>query len=450
MKNDITKLTAYEIGILLDQKKIDPIILIEQFIQNYNLAEESTKNGITKILSKEAIIAAEKSWKRQKDNNRLSIFDGIPSGWKDVIDIKGHPAYGGSKLLKKIRKYKKVKDAYAVSNAKRSGIIPLFKTSTVEFAFGGLGINRSVKYPKNQMYKNSRCPGGSSSGSASSVFSNLIPIAIGTDTAGSVRIPSCWHALVGFKPTFNKICCEGTLPLSKSYDTIGTICKTVKDSVILYSILSNNKIKFFSLKENCKIGIVTDFNLSSLQNKDKLIFDMLINKLINYGFNLKKIKIPEFILANKIIEQEGGIVNYEAWHYWKESISQGENLVDKNVISRFYLGKNMSNKVFLELRYKINKIKQKIYNNLENIDFLIMPTLSINAPTIEQVADKERYIHYNNLILSNTRIANLFNLPAITIPIKRNYWLSFSIFCKEKKDEALLSIAQEIENVIYD
>ena len=88
---------------------------------------------------------------------RLSIFDGIPSGWKDVIDIKNYPAFGGSKLLKKLRKNIKVKDANIVTNARRSGIIPLFKTSTVEFAFGGLGLNSSQQYPKNQMYKDLRC-----------------------------------------------------------------------------------------------------------------------------------------------------------------------------------------------------------------------------------------------------------------------------------------------------
>ena len=450
MKNDITKLTGYELGLLLDKNKIDPIVLLELFLENYKNAGESTKSGISAIREKEAFIEAELSWKRQKKNKRLGIFDGIPSGWKDVIDIEGYPAFGGSKLLEKIRKNEKVKDANVVSKAKKSGIIPLFKTSTVEFAFGGLGLNNSVKYPKNQMYMDLRCPGGSSSGSASSVFSNLIPIAIGTDTAGSVRIPSCWHSLVGFKPTYSNISCKGVLPLSKSYDTIGTICKNVKDSIILYNALSKYKFSIFSVKRKCKIGIISDFNLPNLEDKDKLIFDIFINKLVSHGFNLKNIKIPEFKAVNKIIEQEGGIVNYEAWNYWKESISQEVNVVDKNVMSRFDLGKNISDKEFLKIRQKINNLKKKVYNNFEDLDFLILPTLSIKAPTIEKITIKENYTFYNNLVLSNTRIANLFNFPAITIPIKKNYWLSFSIFCREKKDETLLSIAQEIENVIYD
>ena len=134
MKNDITKLTAYEIGILLEKRKIDPISLLESFLENYNLAEEDTKKAVSKILKKEAFFEAKLSWERQKNNNRLSIFDGIPSGWKDVIDIKNYPAFGGSKLLKKLRKNIKVKDAHIVTNARRSGIIPLFFALETTFA----------------------------------------------------------------------------------------------------------------------------------------------------------------------------------------------------------------------------------------------------------------------------------------------------------------------------
>ena len=449
MKNYITKLTAYEIGTLLSEKKIDPVNLLELFIENYNNAPEYTKNAVSKALKKDALIEAELSWKRQKNNKRLSFFDGIPAGWKDVIDIKNHPAFGGSKLLKKLRRNMKVKDAKVVTIAKKKGIIPLFKTSTVEFAFGGLGINKSVKYGKNQMHKGLYCPGGSSSGSASLVYANLAPIAVGTDTAGSIRIPSCWHSLVGFKPTHNSISCEGVIPLSKSYDTVGTICKNVKDSLIFYNILSEKNFAYSSLKKRSKIAIVNDFILPDLQKKDKFIFNDFLNKLISHDFDIDSIEIPEFKLVSKIIEEEGGLVNYEAWHYWKKYIKKDISMIDKNVSSRFLIGKKISNKIYSDTKYKVSKLKKKIYTYFENIDFLILPTLSTKPPKIKEVLDEKKYIFYNNLVLSNTRIANLFNLPAITIPIKNNYWLSCSILGRENKDEDVLSISQEIENINY-
>ena len=449
MKNYITKLSAYELGTLLSEKKIDPVNLLELFIENYNNAPQYTKNAVSKSLETDALIEAELSWKRQKDNKRLSFFDGIPAGWKDVIDIKNHPAFGGSKLLKKLRKNIKVKNAKVVSIAKEKGIIPLFKTSTVEFAFGGLGINASVKYGKNHMYKGLYCPGGSSSGSASLVFSNLVPISVGTDTAGSIRIPSCWHSLVGFKPTYNSISCEGVIPLSKSYDTIGTICKNVQDSLIFYNILSEKSFKYSSLKKRSKIAIINDFILPDLQKKDKLIFNDFLNKLIHNDFDIEPIEIPEFKTVNKIIEEEGGLVNYEAWHYWKKYIKNDISMIDKNVSSRFLIGKKMNKKAYFDIKYKVSKLKKKIYNYFEYVDFLILPTLSMKPPKIKEVLDEKKYIFYNNLVLSNTRIANLFNLPAITIPIKKNYWLSCSILGRENKDEEVLCISQEIENINY-
>ena len=85
-------------------------------------------------------------------------------------------------------------------------------------------------------------PGGSSTGAATAVFAGLAPLSIGTDTAGSIRIPAAWHSLVGFKPSKGRISMNGVLPLSKSLDSLGTICKTVKDTKILFNIFSKKKI----------------------------------------------------------------------------------------------------------------------------------------------------------------------------------------------------------------
>ena len=244
MKKEIIKLNAYEIGYLLDRKEVDPIQLVEAFYDNYKNSSRDTTLSVSNSNFKKAKLEAERSWYRQKENKRLSFFDGIPASWKDVIDVKGMPAYGGSNVIKKLRKDYHVSDAKAVENAKKKGIVSLFKTSTVEFAFGGLGINNTVKYPKNQFLLNSYCPGGSSSGAAVSVYKNLVPLSVGTDTAGSIRIPAAWHSLIGFKPTYGSISSKGVLPLSRSYDTVGLICKCIKDIQIFYNILSKKNYKY--------------------------------------------------------------------------------------------------------------------------------------------------------------------------------------------------------------
>ena len=189
-----------------------------------------------------------------------------------------------------------------------------------------------------------------------------------------------------------------------------------------------------------------DFIINDLDYKDKVFFDYFLEQLVKLKFNLKPINIPEFNLANNIIEEEGAIVNYEAWHTWKGFIKKDINKVDKNVYSRFKMGKKMSHANFLNVRNKLSDLKRKIYARLEYFDFLILPTLRIKPPKINEVLDNRSYKYYNNLVLGNTRIANLFDFPAITIPIKRDYWLSFSILGKAGEDEKLLNTALEIES----
>ncbi|MDA9558995.1 amidase [Alphaproteobacteria bacterium] len=449
MENNITHLYAYQISELLEKKKIDPVILLEQFIENYEKASNQARYAFCKFLKKESLLEAESSWKRQKENNRLSIFDGIPTGWKDVIDIKNFPALAGSDLLLKTRINKIVKDATVVTRAKKKGIISLAKTSTVEFAFGGLGINSSSPYPPNLMIKGNYCPGGSSSGSATSVYSSLIPFAVGTDTAGSIRIPSAWHSLVGFKPTYGSIENHGVLPLSKSFDTLGTISKCVKDTQIFYNILSNRNYKFPNIKpEKITACVVDDFITTLLSSKERSIYENLICSLASKGVKIKRIKVPEFNIINSILRKKGGVVNFEAWNYWKNTIKTNMNNIDTNVASRFILGKNISSTQVGEIKEKITKLKRSVYKRFKKTEILLMPTVAIRPPKIDQVLQKKNYIYYNNLVLNNTRVANIFNLCAITMPIKKDYWFSFSLLAQAKEDKRLLCEAKVIECII--
>ena len=303
MNNNLKNFSAFYLGSLLDRNKIDPIIILEYFLSNFKNAKDNEKLSFVKIMKKEAFKEAELSWKRQKNNERLSFLDGIPIVWKDLIDIKGFPAFAGSKLIKKLRKNDIVQSAKIVKLAKKQGLISLAKTSTVEFAFGGIGMNSSCKLPNNVMIKNRVCaPGGSSTGSATAVFSGLAPLAVGTDTAGSIRIPSAWHSLVGFKPSSKNISTKGVIPLSITYDTVGTICKSVKDTKLLYKILSYRKSDFFlETTHRIKIGNIKNFNFDSLDDLSKTKIEDLNYKIAKLGMTIKNIKVPEFKEINDLV-----------------------------------------------------------------------------------------------------------------------------------------------------
>ena len=141
------------------------------------------------------------------------------------------------------------------------------------------------------------------------------------------------------------------------------------------------------------------------------------------------------------------MVNYEAYNFWKDSIKKDIEIIDRNVLSRFQLGEKMSRKRFLNIKKLINNLKKNVYSYFEDIDYLLLPTLSIKPPLIKNVLNKENYIAFNNKVLSNTRVANLFNLSAITIPINNGNWLSYTLLAPENNDSSLLAIAQDIENI---
>ena len=340
MVKNLENLYAYEISHMLSNNEINPILLLEYYLENYNNANENIKLSFTKVIKENAFKEATIAWKRQKENNRLGPLDGLPIAWKDVIDMSNAPAFAGSNLLKSYRNTKNISDALVVRTAKKKGLVSVAKTSTVEFAFGGIGMNQSNPLPNNLMMKGNFAPGGSSTGSATAVYAGLVPFSVGTDTAGSVRIPAAWHGLVGFKPTYNTISNKGVLPLSVSYDTVGIICKCIKDTQLLFSLLANQDYYYPKLDtKDIKIAVVTDFNLNELDEKSYNIYENFFTILSKKGLIVSRVNIPEFREINDYLYEKGSIVNYEAWHTWKGVLKKNIHKVDVNVLKRFMLGK---------------------------------------------------------------------------------------------------------------
>ena len=451
MAKDLNKLNAYEMGLLMQTNKLDPIYLLEFYLNCFANSNFNTKSAFVSIMKRRAKKEAYSSWKRQKEGRRKNLLDGIPIGWKDMIDIEKFPAFAGSKALQNIRKNEIVRDAEIVSLAMKGGLVSLAKTSTVEFAFGGLGTNTSFYLPK--LIKNGQefASGGSSTGSAFAVAKGLIPISIGTDTAGSVRIPSAWNNLIGFKPSKGRISTKGVIPLSKTYDAVGILSKCVKDIQLTYNILKKKIYKYDSLNlNNIKAKVVKDFNLEQLKVNDQKKFYKIFNKFSIKGINISYKKFPEFNQLNEFLAENGSIVNYEAWKYWNYILKGNFSNVDPNVVRRLKLGKSISIKKKLYIKNKINLLNDSINTKMLSADILMLPTIAISPPKLEYIEDLDRYNFMNNKVLSNTRIANIFNLCAISIPIskKKNNWLSLSILAREKEEEKLLCIAKKCESIL--
>ena len=451
MAKDLKNLCAYELAFLLHKNKIDPINILEYYLENYYKSNRNIKLSYVNILESRAKKEADLAWRRQREGRRKSFFDGIPITWKDMIDLKNYPALAGSKIVSEQRRDSKVKDAKVVTLAKNAGLVSIAKTSTVELAFGGIGTNKFFQLPEIINAKGRFVAGGSSTGAAVAVSHNLAPVSVGTDTAGSIRIPAAWNNLIGFKPSYGIISTKGIIPLSKTYDTVGFLTKSIKDVNLIFNILGKKKYKYEKISfKNIKAVVVKDFILDQLESKQQNKFYHSINKLSENNLDIKYIDIPEFNQLNQFILENGSIVNYNAWKYWNQLLKGNEFKVDPNVLDRLLLGKKMTYKTKSIIEKEIMSLKKQFKKKVIGADVLLIPTVYTGAPAVEEVSYSNAYNLANTKILDNTRVANLFNMCAVSIPLKKskNNWLSLSILSNSGNEEKLLCIAEKCENII--
>src|SRR5665647_3415613 len=167
----------------------------------------------------------------------LPALAGIPISVKDLFDEAGQVTRAGSRVLNGATPA--ARDSVVVQRLRAAGAVIVGRTNMTEFAYSGLGLNPHYGTPRNPWDRaTGRIPGGSSSGAAVSVTDGMAAAAIGTDTGGSVRIPSALCGLTGFKPTAQVVPTDGVLPLSSTLDSIGPLARSVACCAQLYSILS--------------------------------------------------------------------------------------------------------------------------------------------------------------------------------------------------------------------
>ncbi len=215
-------------------------------------------NAFRLVCPERALEQAQAADRKLRDGKDPGILCGIPYAAKDLFDVKGLPTTAGSSLLDKNIA---AEDAHAIRRLTRAGMILLGKTNTVQFAYGGVGINHDHGTPHNPWSSTHHVPGGSSSGSAVAVSAGMVPLALGSDTGGSVRIPASLCGITGLKTTVGRIGRGGVYPLSWSLDSVGPLARSVEDSALAYQFLQGVD----SQDENTW-GIVDQDVLAELKN----------------------------------------------------------------------------------------------------------------------------------------------------------------------------------------
>ena len=373
--------------------------------------------------------------------NKLSILDGNLIAIKPNIKIKSFPFTGG---IKDFQNNVSNSDDPLIKILKNAGSIIIGLTNMDEAAFGG---DTSTSYygvcmnPINP----SHSVGGSSGGSAAAISSGLVKYAIGTDTMGSVRIPASYCGITGFKPSSISNKNSELIRLSHTYDTIGFMGKKVSKISDLFDICNaqnkllptriNNQINNL----NCIIPnqIFKEEIDCDVLNNFKLVISKLLKTNINIEYKDLKYWKPNDHRKSllKIVENEGSI-------NLKELLDTNKSEITHNLRKNLLFGKNLNDDVITNIKSEFKFLKNSLKDLFIKFDVILMPT------TPQSSFNKKSDIPDNQA--NFTSLANIADLPSISIPIFEHNKMPFSlqILSSNMNDKYLLKISSYFEKIL--
>ncbi|SMN19614.1 similar to Saccharomyces cerevisiae YBR208C DUR1,2 Urea amidolyase, contains both urea carboxylase and allophanate hydrolase activities, degrades urea to CO2 and NH3 [Maudiozyma saulgeensis] len=383
----------------------------------------------------------------RENHESLPLF-GVPVAIKDNIDARGFATTAACPSYS----YNPKKDATVVGLLRDAGAIIIGKTNLDQFATGLVGT-RSPYGKVTCAFSDEYVSGGSSAGSAKVVATGIVPIALGTDTAGSGRVPAALNNLIGLKPSKGVFSCNGVVPACKSLDCVSIFSLNLSDAELCFKILCkpdqendeysrpfpSNPLRKFG--KNVVIAIPKNVPWYGEMENPKL-YKNAIETLQKIGATIKIMDLePLLDLARCLYEGPWVAERYEAVGQFLESNPPVETL-DPTVTSIIKGGKTFKATDFFKYEYKRNKILQSIQVLLEGIDVVCVPTCPLN-PTLREI-EKEPVL-INSRQGTWTNFVNLADLAALAVPAGfRSDGLPNGITLLGKKfsDYALLNLAE--------
>lgn len=408
---DWLHMTAAALGRGIAAGEIDPVALTQIYLDAID-DHPSTDRIYARVTHDRALAEARGAAERAASGQRLSPLDGVPISWKDLFDTAGVVTEAGSKLL--AGRVPDV-DAHVLANATAAGLICLGKTHMSELAFSGLGYNPSTNTPPC-VNDEGAVPGGSSSGAAASVAFGLAAAGIGSDTGGSVRIPSAWNDLVGLKTTSGRLSLEGVVPLALRFDTVGPLCRSVEDANLLMAVMEGCKV--FDLAgatlTNKRFAILETVAMQDVRAEPLAAFQQAVVQLNAAGARVDRIHVPEVETA---MAQSTCVYTSEAYGLWRDVIEANPDAMYSEILERFRLGRNHTGPDYVAAWVALEAARRAYDQATSGYDAVLLPTAPILPPNLERLnADHDYYVTENLLALRNTRIGNLLGLCALSLP----------------------------------
>ena len=455
MKKTLAYLGIGELSSMLRSREISPVELTAYYVNRISELNPQL-NVFIEVAAKQAKAQAQAAEVLMDRGQFIGPLHGIPFALKDLIDVKGLVTTGGSILR---RTATAQTNAYIADRLFEAGAVMLGKTHMVEFAFGGTGVNHHYGTPWNPWDSVvQRLPGGSSSGSAVAVAAGMSPIAIGSDTGGSVRIPASFCGVVGLKPTFGTVSNQGVLPLDPTLDSLGPLAHNVEDCALLYGIISrpesNGSNSLLSGAEMVN-GDVEGLRMCFPREyfwadvDEEVEVAVRASAQVFSDLNVAVDEISLECLDDLSVWRRGpSTTAVESYFFHRTELDRDVSQFDPIVSARMLEGRDVSAVDYLEQRRNLEDIRYAAMTALESVDFLITPTTPFPAPPLSEVDNDEDYHKINGMCLRNTSAVNLLGLCAISVPCgltRGGLPIGLQLIGKPYDEQRLLRIAYAYE-----
>lgn len=471
-------LSALDADVIVDQLNVGELTATD-CVQHFLNRIESHNPDLNAFISvsQSALEQAESIDRRRKAGQTLGCLAGLPIAIKDGICVAEQPTTAGSRMLEN---FTPPYDATIVERLKLADAIIIGKTNMDEFAMGSSTEN-SFFGPTHNPWATDRVPGGSSGGSASCIAGRLAPVAIGSDTGGSIRQPASFCGITGLKPTYGRVSRYGLIAFASSLDQIGPMTRTAKESALLMSVIAGfDPRDSTSAKKHVpdflttldtplkgiRIGVCRDHFDEGLDLEVKTNIDDAISHFKQLGADLKEIELPHtgsavatyYVIAP--CEASSNLARYDGVRYtfrasgddleamYRNTRGQGfgEEVKQRIMLGTYALSSGYYDAYYLKASKVRRMIKQDYEKAFQKVDLILGPTTPSPAFKLGQHTQDPLTMYLADIY---TVSANLAGIPAISIPVgpsSRGLPIGLQLQGRAFEENTLLRAAHQFQN----
>lgn len=468
--------TAIEIIEQIRKREKSVIEVIDSHLQ---IIEQKNPelNALIEVYAEEARKRAKELDEQIENGEDIGVLGGLPIAIKDNMLFEGHIISASSKML---AEHKSAYSATVVKRLLEAGAIIIGRTNMDEFAMGSSTETSAFGETRNPWGEN-RIPGGSSGGSAVVVASGMVPVALGSDTGGSIRQPASMCNIVGLKPTYGRVSRYGLMAMSSSLDQIGPMAHTVEDCALIMSVIEGKDEKdatSLDLDESfapelssvdlngLRVGIPEEYFVDGIDSEVELKIKEAIGDLKKAGAEIVPVSIPltEYALPIYYIlqpaEVSSNLARFDGMRYGTRS--ETENLLDSyletrgdlfggEVKRRILLGTYILSAGYYDAYYKKSlavrdALHQQMTEVLESVDVIATPVSPTVAWKLGEKMDDPMAMYLSDIFSVS---ANIVGIPAISVPcgFAHDLPVGLQFMSKHNSDIHLLRVASAYQKL---